>query len=262
MLREAMDKRKGFTLIELLVVISIIALLMAILMPALARARKQAKAVVCQSNIRQWGTIFSMYTGDNDGFFNEGRWSLSEANYWMDALRSYYSNNRKIYCCPTATKPVSEGIWWGTFTAWGKLTGGGAYGEEGDYGSYGHNCWTQNPPPGVGHGGPASWHWRTINVKGGADIPLFLDGMWLGGFPRSYSRPPEYEGQYWAELGGAADMAVFCVNRHRGYVNGVFLDLSVRKIGLKELWRLNWHRGFVPIPQVWPDWMEKFKDYD
>ncbi len=63
------NEKKGFTLIELLVVIAIIALLMAILMPALQQVRKQAKAVICQSNLKQWGTIFAMYTEDNNGFF-------------------------------------------------------------------------------------------------------------------------------------------------------------------------------------------------
>ena len=57
--------KSGFTLIELLVVISIIALLMAVLMPALGRARKMAKATVCQSNSRQISLAVALYASDN-----------------------------------------------------------------------------------------------------------------------------------------------------------------------------------------------------
>jgi prepilin-type N-terminal cleavage/methylation domain-containing protein len=64
--RPIMRKNRGFTLIELLMVISIIALLLALLMPALQRVKHQAKAVACQSNLRQWGLCFNMYTDDYD----------------------------------------------------------------------------------------------------------------------------------------------------------------------------------------------------
>ncbi|MHC4719972.1 MAG: type II secretion system protein, partial [Planctomycetota bacterium] len=62
-----MEGKKAFTLVELLVVIAIIALLMSILMPALARVRRQAKTVVCQSNLKQLANCFSTYSNDNDG---------------------------------------------------------------------------------------------------------------------------------------------------------------------------------------------------
>ncbi len=62
-----MNKRKGFTLIELLVVIAIIAILMAILMPTLHRAREQGKRAVCLNNLRQLGLAWILYSDDYDG---------------------------------------------------------------------------------------------------------------------------------------------------------------------------------------------------
>jgi len=64
-----MRERRGFTLIELLVVIAIIALLMAILMPALQRAKKQARDIICKSNLKQYGLGARMYLDDCDGTF-------------------------------------------------------------------------------------------------------------------------------------------------------------------------------------------------
>ncbi|MHC4756870.1 MAG: type II secretion system protein [Planctomycetota bacterium] len=66
-----MYKKTAFTLIELLVVISIIALLMAILMPTLSRAKEQALAVSCQAKLKQWTVAYSGYVNDNDGFFSD-----------------------------------------------------------------------------------------------------------------------------------------------------------------------------------------------
>ncbi|MBI3945020.1 MAG: prepilin-type N-terminal cleavage/methylation domain-containing protein, partial [Armatimonadetes bacterium] len=55
------EERRGFTLIELLVVIAIIAILAAILFPVFSRARERARAASCMSNMKQIGTMFSMY---------------------------------------------------------------------------------------------------------------------------------------------------------------------------------------------------------
>jgi len=123
-----MRKQKGFTLIELLVVIAIIALLMAILMPALQRVRKQAKTVICQSNLKQWGAIFAMYTDDNNGFFPK---RTSGTGRWINVLYDYYYREAKIRCCPMATKiknPIyppggigTLGVGGDAFTSWGKI---------------------------------------------------------------------------------------------------------------------------------------------
>ncbi|MBN2211183.1 MAG: prepilin-type N-terminal cleavage/methylation domain-containing protein [Sedimentisphaerales bacterium] len=71
-------KHPGFTLIELLVVVSIIALLVSILLPALGRAREQAKRAVCASHLRQHGIGFMMYAEDN-----ENRLPMRIRGFWM-----------------------------------------------------------------------------------------------------------------------------------------------------------------------------------
>jgi len=65
-------RKKAFTLIELLVVIAVIAVLMAILMPALHCAREQGKRIVCQSNLKQMSLAWIMYAQENDGKIMSG----------------------------------------------------------------------------------------------------------------------------------------------------------------------------------------------
>ncbi len=270
-------KRGGFTLIELLVVISIIALLMAILMPALAGVRRQAKTVVCMVHLRQWGAVFAMYTGDNNDYFQKG-WVDDPGGYagghkWPITLMPYYKNP-KIRFCPMATKSLTEEHD-RAFSAWVEpdLSGPmeappGAHYPP--HGSYGLNEWVGNPDIDKG---PGSRHrfkensWRSATVKGAANIPLMLDCCWAGAFPLHTDSAPEFENDIYLS---DDEIRRFCIKRHDKRINGVFVDFSVRKIGLKQLWKFKWHKNFntnggpvkgLPWPAGWPDWMKDFRDY-
>ena len=250
-----MSKNKiGFTLIELLVVIAIIALLMAILMPSLQRAKEQAKAVACQSNLHQWGLYFSFYADDNDGSFHRGWNAGPDRDYsWMVVFRPYYRDDPDLKFCPTATKLRGEGGI-DPFAAWWQPV------ADDWRGSYGINIWITDPMPGGEGGMPGEWYWRSRDVKMANLIPLFLGDYHHDTRPHHTDQPPEYDGQ--VDGWSTNAMKMLCLNRHNGNTNSLFLDFSVRRVGLKELWRLKWNRNYdlnAPLPQ-WPDWMKRFPD--
>ncbi len=120
--------QRGFTLIELLVVITIMALLISLLMPALQSARDQARAAVCMSNHHQWGLAFHAYTVDNNG---ELPWFAREfpccgGDYWIDTVMTYVGVDDPARVdraggreCPTGEAYI--GVHYGGFNSTGRL---------------------------------------------------------------------------------------------------------------------------------------------
>ena len=246
-----MTKKRGFTLIELLVVIAIIALLMSILMPALAKVRNQAKDVVCRSNLKQHSLAFEMYTSSNNGLFNVGFRPATSSHQWVMDFLPYYSDV-KLLLCPMANKYKGRpgGFYGRTFSAWSYISQGppftppflpeNGYGE----GSYGINEAVSNHPIPklVGFLEENEW-WRTTNVRGADNVPVILDSIWAGGYPKSRNQsPPQWPDPDGSET-GLNFIKLHCRDRHSGHIDSLFMDLSARRVGLKELWTFEWCRG-------------------
>ncbi|MFI4913344.1 MAG: type II secretion system protein [Sedimentisphaeraceae bacterium JB056] len=108
-------KRNGFTLIELLVVISIIALLMSIMMPALSKARGIARRTICATNLKTIWTATNMYAADWDDKVSIGHWKYDRPQRfdnnrnkkWYSRYYEYASDSQ-IFSCPSFTRQEQD----------------------------------------------------------------------------------------------------------------------------------------------------------
>ena len=237
--------------------------------------RRRAKEMVCLSNLLKWGAIFQTYTNNNGGYFYSGT-PHSPGYWWIADLEEHYQSYKKnrLWFCPEATKPIMDenGITsptYNIFNAWGIFYISGMLSDDGISGSYGLNGYVLNVSDSKTFEGgvPVSAGWRTPDVSGANNIPVFLDALRFDLWPLATDTPAPNENAAWS----GNSMSRYCINRHNGAVNCLFMDWSARKVGLKELWTLKWHRDYNtegPWTKAggvtmwdWPEWMRNFKDY-
>jgi hypothetical protein len=240
--------------------------------------------------------VLATYTEDHQGrfpstVFNSGHdsiWLLRGAflsgkdpNAPQDSF--YHFRTKRIACCPMAVNPAR----WYQFGIRGtKNSFGSAYEIVGRQGSaFGSWQITTPAPTFRGSYGLNVWLFQgfrmdpkdpilsrdlqivldVLSLRGRSGIPVLLDATCPWSWTYDTDSPPEdaYYGR-----GGIGD---FCTSRHHDSLNGLFLDWSVRKVGLKELWTLPWCEEFNRAgqwtkaggvqPQDWPRWMHNCKDY-
>ena len=261
----------GLTLIELLVVIAIIAILASLLLPSLKKARNRAYDVHCKSTLHQWSSVFAVYHEDHGGKFEP---ATGFNTLWPYTVRDYFEDNRIMFCPIAKDPPDPPGPTQYRDLAFEMWDIRGVFPERpNDWaGSFGKNGWIGAPE------GP-NWYWGAdphenswrynFMIEDTTIVPLLLDAVWLHTVPLHSDGPQPVADTIVHGFGH--NIQLHCINRHDRAINGLFMDGSARRIGLKELWTLHWHplwnrenrwttAGGV-TPGDWPAWMRTFEDY-
>jgi prepilin-type N-terminal cleavage/methylation domain-containing protein len=252
--------RGGFTLIELLVVIAIIAILAAMLLPVLAKAKLKAYQVTCLNNLKELGLAAGMYASDTGSYLNYSDPSLP-GTLWMGVLINYHAKVDVIRLCPAAPEkqPVVNASSVGYCdTAW--VWGSAGTRPQPYTGSYAINGWLYTDKSFRGDvGNPdALMFKRETGVQRPAETPYFIDCVWVDSWPMEYDQP--FSNLYTTSgTANPASLDRYCTPRHGGrtaaqaprsfnitqtlpgMVDMVLADNHAEKVKLEQLWTYYWH---------------------
>jgi prepilin-type N-terminal cleavage/methylation domain-containing protein len=262
-------KQNAFTLIELLVVISIIALLISILMPALAKAKKQARFVICQGNLRQLQLGMIYYKDEYEDRLLPYRILLDRATdtwkqiCWIQWIDLQVDNVDEVRICPetpssnewharASIMAVGDAklVWVAGFLPQ-DLTETDPFERDYQHGSYAMSSWWHIDDPRETPNMPAEdnhWFHKYGAIKRPGETPCFSDANWLDHWPyddAGFPNPDNIDLQYgdpWNEQ----SFGRLLIDRHNCRINHSFADGHVEPSTLPDLWTLKWYNGYIP----------------